>query len=67
MKIRPSVRPRRFQTFFAVWYFCISAGFLLLGIRAYILGAASWTVVLRWVIAAGFAGLALLELRKKRL
>ena len=50
---------------YAAWYFCIAAGFLLLGIRAYLLGAAVWTVVLRWIIATGFCVLAWLELRRK--
>jgi hypothetical protein len=50
---------------YAAWYFCIAAGFLLLGIRAQLLGAAVWTVVLRWIIAAGFCLLAWLELRRK--
>jgi hypothetical protein len=50
----------------AAWYFCIAAGFLLLGVRALLLGAVLWTVVLRWVIAAGFAALGLLELRQKQ-
>ncbi len=53
------------QRLYAAWYFCIGAGFLLLGIRAYLLGAVLWTVVLRWIIALGFCLLACLELRKK--
>jgi hypothetical protein len=50
---------------YAVWYFCIALGFLLLGIRAWLLGAVLWTVILRWIIAAGFCLLAWLELRRK--
>ena len=30
--------PRSRQRLFAAWYFCIGAGFLLLGIRAFLLG-----------------------------
>jgi hypothetical protein len=58
--------PRSRQRLFAAWYFCIGAGFLLLGIRAFLLGAVFWTVVLRWVIAAGFVALGWLELRRKQ-
>jgi hypothetical protein len=50
---------------YAAWYFCIALGFLLLGIRAYLVGAVLWTVLLRWVIAAGFCLLGWLELRRK--
>jgi hypothetical protein len=50
---------------YAAWYFCIGVGFLLLGFRAYLLGATFWTVVLRWIIAVGFCLLAWLELRRK--
>jgi hypothetical protein len=49
----------------AAWYLCIGIGFLVLGVRAYLLGAAGWTVVLRWVIAAGFCLLALWGFRKR--
>jgi hypothetical protein len=66
MPPRRSIGPRSRQRLFAAWYFCIAAGFLLLGVRALLLGAVFWTVVLRWVIAAGFAALGLLELRQKQ-
>jgi hypothetical protein len=49
-----------------VWYVCIGIGFTLLGIRALFLGAILWTVILRWVIAAGFFALGWLEFRRKR-
>ena len=49
-----------------LWYLCISLGFVLLGIRAMLLGAPMWTVILRWVIAAGFLALALLEQRERK-
>jgi hypothetical protein len=58
--------PRSRQRLFAAWYFCIGAGFLLLGIRAFLLGAVVWTVVLRWVIAAGFVVLGWLELHGRQ-
>jgi tetrahydromethanopterin S-methyltransferase subunit C len=51
---------------FAVWYLCISAGFVLLGLRAMLVGAPMWTVILRWVIAGGFLALALLQRRDSR-
>jgi len=46
------------------WYVCIGAGFALLGVRALLLGAPLWTVVFRWLIAAGFLVLGVVELRK---
>jgi len=49
---------------FAAWYACIAAGFVLLGLRAWLLGAPRWTVALRGVIAAGFALLAWQETRR---
>ncbi len=48
------------------WYICISLGFVLLGARALLLGAPLWTVVLRWVIAAGFLMLAVFERQRRR-
>jgi len=58
-------KKRTRRRLYAVWYFCIGVGFLLLGFRAYLLGATFWTVVLRWIIAVGFCLLAWLELRRK--
>jgi uncharacterized protein (DUF983 family) len=52
--------------FFRVWYLCIFLGFVLLGVRALLLGAPMWAVILRWVIAAGFFALALLQRPKRR-
>jgi membrane-associated PAP2 superfamily phosphatase len=49
-----------------LWYLCISLGFVLLGIRAMLVGAPLWTVILRWVIAAGFFALALLERQERK-
>lgn len=50
--------PRAKRRLFIAWYVCIAAGFCLLALRAWLLGAAAWTVALRGVIAAGFALLA---------
>jgi hypothetical protein len=57
------VRPRAW--WFGWWYVSLGAGFVLLGLRAWLLGARFWTVVLRWVIAAGFFALGWLELRRR--
>jgi CHASE2 domain-containing sensor protein len=50
---------------FIAWYACIAGGFVLLGLRAWLLGAAPWTVALRGVIAVGFALLAWKEWRRR--
>jgi len=52
--------------FFGAWYLCIGAGFVLLGLRALLLGASVPGVALRWIIAAGFVILGILELRSRR-
>ncbi|MCC6362621.1 MAG: hypothetical protein IT165_03805 [Bryobacterales bacterium] len=49
-----------------LWYPCISLGFVLLGIRAMLLGAPMWTVILRWVVAAGFFVMAFLEQQERK-
>jgi hypothetical protein len=54
------MRPR----LLALWYVCIGAGFFTLGLRAIMLGAPWWTVILRWVIAAGFVVIGVVELRR---
>ena len=54
------MRPR----LLALWYVCIGAGFFTLGVRAVMLGAPWWTVILRWVIAAGFVVIGVVELRR---
>ena len=51
---------------FAAWYVCIGAGFFALGLRVLLLGGRLWTVILRWVIAAGFLALGYLEIRTKK-
>jgi hypothetical protein len=50
----------------AWWYVCIGVGFSLLGARAFLDRAPTWTAVLRWVIAAGFLALGIGELRSIR-
>jgi len=57
---------RRSSRLFAAWYFCIGVGFVLLGLRALLLGASALGIVLRWIIAAGFVILGILELRSRR-
>ncbi len=47
------------------WYVSIGAGFALLGIRNLIGHAPLWTVLLRWVIAAGFFILGVFMLRRE--
>ncbi|MCC7176076.1 MAG: hypothetical protein IT159_12845 [Bryobacterales bacterium] len=58
----PSPRPSRLWW---LWYLCISLGFVLLSVRALLLGAPAWTVALRLVIAAGFFALALFQRRER--
>jgi hypothetical protein len=36
------------------WYLSIRLGFILLGLRNLLAGAAAWTIALRWIIALGF-------------
>jgi hypothetical protein len=40
--------------FWVIGTFCIGFGFILLGFRNLLAGAATWTVVLRGIIALGF-------------
>jgi hypothetical protein len=47
----------------AWWYLCIGLGFILLGARASLGGAPGWTVVLRFIIAAGFLAVGAAERR----
>jgi len=56
----------RWSSLGRVWYLCIALGFVLLGVRAMLLGAPMWTVILRWVIGAGFFALALLQRQARR-
>ena len=45
------VNPR----FFAWWYFAIALGFTVLAINQGFISRSAWAVILRLVIAAGFA------------
>jgi hypothetical protein len=54
------------RKWFGAWYLCIGVGFILLGLRAYLVGANLFGVILRWVIAGGFLLLGALELRSKK-
>jgi hypothetical protein len=56
--------PRTGRGWIVVWYICIGVGFILLALRAYILGASTGGVVLRLVIAAGFIALAWVQHRQ---
>lgn len=57
---RPSGRP----AWFAWWYVCIAAGFLLLAVRQIVVGGLTIGIVIRIVIALGFAALAYSEMRR---
>jgi tetrahydromethanopterin S-methyltransferase subunit C len=56
-------RTRR-PAWFAWWYVSIAAGFLLLAIRALVVGGWTVYIVVRIVIALGFAALAWAEMRR---
>jgi hypothetical protein len=60
------VASTRRSRFYTIWYLCISVGFVLLGLRALVVGERLLGVILRWVIAAGFLALAWLEKRTPR-
>jgi len=51
--------------FYAWWYFTIALGFLLLAINRAIVGEKIWLIILRIVIAVGFAMLGYAELRSR--
>jgi hypothetical protein len=55
--------PRLNSRFFAWWYFTIALGFTLLAINQGFISRNAWDVILRLVIAAGFAALGYMELR----
>ena len=57
---RPSGRP----AWFAWWYVCIAAGFVLLAVRQIVIGGFVSGIVVRIVIALAFAGLAYSEMRR---
>lgn len=48
---------------YAWWYLTIGLGFLLLAVNKALIGEKTWLVVLRFVIAGGFAALGYAELR----
>ena len=54
----------RKQRLFGYWYLCIAVGFLLLAVHRAVLGVRTSAVVVRLVIAIGFALLAWLQFRK---
>jgi hypothetical protein len=49
---------------YAIWYLCIALGFLLLGIYRVIKFQGDGSL-LRFVVAAGFAALAILQFRSR--
>jgi hypothetical protein len=57
---RASGRP----AWFAWWYVCIAAGFVLLAIRQILIGGLPTGIVVRIVIALAFAALAYSEMRR---
>ena len=58
-----AVRPRK--GWFVVWYLCIGVGFVLLALRAFLLGVSATGVALRLVIALGFLLLAWFQNRER--
>ena len=55
--------PKLRSRWFALWYFSIALGFMLLAVNRALVGERAWLIALRFVIAAGFAALGYLELR----
>ena len=49
-----------------LWYLCIGAGFMLLGLARLLKGEVFGSVALRWVLSVGFFALAWFELRGRR-
>ena len=58
-------RPSR-SHWFALWYFCIGAGFLLLAVRSYLVEGKFALTILRVVIAIGFALLGYFQLQSPK-
>src|ERR1051326_5863727 len=56
---------RRRERMLGWWYVCIGLGFILLGVRSFVRGDASWPIVLRLVIALGFLALGIGTLRTR--
>ena len=61
----PGDRKRR-SVLFGWWYITIGVGFVLLAVNRVLLGDRSWSMFLRWLIAAGFFALGCFELRTRR-
>jgi hypothetical protein len=62
MKMPDPGRNLRSRRLLGYWYLCIGLGFVLLGVRNLLAGAAAWTIALRWIIALGFIILGVLSL-----
>jgi len=58
-------KPRLTPRFFAWRYFTIALGYTLLAINQGFISRSAWGVILRLVIAAGFAALGCMELRSR--
>jgi hypothetical protein len=58
--------PRFRSRLYAWWYLTIALGFLLLAVNKALTGGKIWLVVLRLVIAGGFAALGHAELRSQQ-
>jgi hypothetical protein len=63
---RSRTKARRLARFYGIWFLCLGAGFLLLGIRSWMLGDVAWRTVIRFVISAGFVAGAIGYLRDAR-
>jgi hypothetical protein len=61
-----SMKLRIRQGWIVLWYVSIGIGFALLALRAYILGAGAGAVVLRLIIAVGFAALAWIQNQQRK-
>ncbi len=57
---------RNVSRWMAWWYGAIAVGFALLAIDHIVVGDKPWLIAVRFIIAAGFAFLALFELRARR-
>ena len=57
---------RRRSLLFGWWYVSIGIGFVLLAVNRIVLGDRTWSMVLRFLIAAGFFVLGYHELRGRR-
>jgi hypothetical protein len=51
---------------YAWWYLTVALGFVLLAVNKALTGEKTWLIVLRLVIAGGFAALGYAELRARR-